>query len=73
MKDIHISGHRIRTELLSLLVCFVVANALNVYAIIHYQTSAWELLTSQLYVLMVTAILYAAWSIVRILIKAIKK
>jgi len=65
MPTIHIPPHRLRTELISLLVCFLIANALNVYAIIHYETSAWELLTSILYVLMATGVLYVVWVVLR--------
>lgn len=70
MKDIliHITPRRQRTELLGLLVCFVIAFGLNVYAIIKYSAPALELITSIFYVLTLTVALYVAWVIVRILI-----
>ena len=68
MPTIHIPDHRLRFELLSLLVCFLIANALNVYAIIHYESPAIELLSSILYVLMTTGVLYAVWVVVRLLV-----
>ena len=68
MPTIHIPDRRLRTELLALLVCFIIANALNVYAIIHYESPAIELVSSILYVLMATAVLYAVWVIVRLLV-----
>lgn len=68
MPTIHIPDRRLRTELLALLVCFIIANALNIYAIIHYESPAIELVSSILYVLMATAVLYAVWVIVRLLV-----
>ena len=47
----YIPTRRIRTESLSLLVCFVIAILLNVYAIIKYDAPFSELWTSILYVL----------------------
>jgi len=46
MKDITISGKRIRTELKWLLGCFVAAIIFKAYAIIRYQTSWAECVTS---------------------------
>ncbi len=67
MPYIHIPSSRIHTELLSLLVCFIIAVGLNVYAIIHYDAPFSELWTSILYVLMATAVLYAVWIVLRLL------
>ena len=67
MPYFYVSSHRIRTELLSLLVCFLIAVGLNVYAIAHYGSPLSELWTSILYVLMATAVLYAVWIILRLL------
>ncbi len=57
MKDITISGKRIRTELKWLLGCFVAAIIFNVYAIIRYQTSWAEFFTS-LHVLVLLSLLF---------------
>ena len=46
MKDTLITAHRKKVELLTWLVCFVMANLLNLYAIIAYKTSFLEVLTS---------------------------
>ena len=46
MKDITISAKRQKHELLTWLVCFAISFALNVYAIIAYEGSAIELVTS---------------------------
>lgn len=42
MKDTLITAHRKKVELLTWLVCFVMANLLNLYAIIAYKTSFWR-------------------------------
>jgi hypothetical protein len=67
MPNIYISHHRIRVELVSLAVCFLIATGLNIYAIIHYGSPLSELWTSILYVLEATAVLYAVWVVVRLL------
>ena len=68
MPYFYIPSRRIRREFLSLLVCFVIAIGLNVYAIIHYESPLSELWTSILYVLMATAVLYAVWVLLRLLV-----
>jgi hypothetical protein len=77
MKDITISSNRIKKELISLLVCFLISFASNIGAIIYYKSPASEVLTSLLYVLVFTGVLYVVWSVVRILtvllMKLIKK
>jgi hypothetical protein len=73
MKDIVISSKRIRIELITLAICFVVANLLNLYAIIAYKTSFVELLTQLGYVFIFSLVLYIAWSLLRIIFYAIKK
>lgn len=73
MPNIYISHHRIRVELVSLAVCFLIATGLNIYAIIHYKSPFSELWTSILYVLMATAFFYAVWTLLRLLVYGIKK
>ena len=73
MPNIYISNHRIRVELVSLAVCFLIATGLNIYAIIHYKSPFSELWTSILYVLMATAFLYAVWTLLRLLVYGIKR
>jgi hypothetical protein len=58
MKDITISGKRIRTELRWLLVCFMAAIIFNVYAIIRYKTSWAEFITSIHVLLILSGVLY---------------
>lgn len=73
MPDIYISHHRIRVELITLAVCFLIATGLNIYAIIHYKAPFSELWTSILYVLMATAFIYAVWTILRLVVYGIKR
>ena len=68
MPYFYIPSRRIRKELLSLLVCFIIAVGLNIYAIIHYDAPLSELWTSILYVLEATVVLYVAWIILRWLV-----
>jgi len=73
MRDIIIKATRIKTELLTLLVCFVVANLLNVYAILTYKTSFSELFTQLGYVFIFSVVLYLLWSLLRVIFYLIKK
>lgn len=68
MPYFYLPSRRLRKELLSLLVCFIIAVGLNVYAIIHYDAPISELWTSILYVLEATAVLYVVWILLRLLI-----
>ncbi|MBQ8047309.1 MAG: hypothetical protein IJ196_05225 [Prevotella sp.] len=67
MKDIIINRRRQRLELLALLVCFVIAFGLNVYAIIAYDGKWSELFWSLGFVVATTIVLYIAWTILRLL------
>ena len=49
MKDTLITARRKKTELLTLLVCFVIGNLANLYAIVSYETPFSEMLTSIFY------------------------
>lgn len=66
MKDITITTRRQRTELITLLVCFVVANALNLYAILSHGAPLSELITSFFYIVVFTLVLYVLWTLVRL-------
>ena len=57
MKDITISGTRIKIELKWLLGCFLAAIIFNVYAIIRYQTS-WAEFFSSLHVVVILAFVF---------------
>ena len=51
MKNTVITARRKKTELLTLLACFIIGNLANLYAIISYETPFSEMLTSFFYVL----------------------
>ena len=72
MKDTIITAKRKKTELIMLLFCFLLANAGNLYAIITYQTSFIELLTSLGYVCVATIVLYAIWAFIRLCFWSVK-
>jgi hypothetical protein len=58
MKDISISGKRIRSELKWLLGCLIAAIIFNVYSIIRYQTSWAEFFTSIHVVFILSLVFY---------------
>lgn len=73
MKDIIITSKRQRTELWTILVCFLMAFALNVYAIISYDGQWNELFWSLGFVAATTVLLYAVWTLLRLLCYGCKK
>lgn len=72
MKDLIITRKRQITELLTILACVVISIALNVYAIIEYDGQWSQLMTSFFYVLTFAAVLYAIWTIIRLIFYGIK-
>lgn len=58
---------------MTLLVCFIIANLANLYAIIKYNTSLMEMITSIFYIIVFTLALYVCWSLLRILFYGIKR
>jgi hypothetical protein len=72
MKDIRISGKRIKTEITAWLLCFCAAFALNVYSIIKYNTKWWELITQLHVIVILSCVVYFFAAIVRFLIYAVK-
>ncbi len=73
MKDTLITGQRKTIEILTLIVCFIIACIVNIYAIVKFNTPWSELFTSMGYVLLFTVGLYVAWSIIRFVYYFIKK
>lgn len=69
MTDTVISARAKRRELWILISCFVVANIVNLYAIIHFHTSWREILTQLGYVVVITFLLYITTLVVRLLIR----
>jgi hypothetical protein len=58
MKDVSISGRRIRTELRWLAIGFALAILFNVYSIVKYKTPLHELITSLHIILLLSLIIY---------------
>ncbi|MDH6313497.1 hypothetical protein M2137_002287 [Parabacteroides sp. PFB2-10] len=73
MKDTLITAKRKKIEIITLIVCFILANLVNLYAIISYKTPFIELLTQLGYILLFTIVLYAGWSCLRIVFYYLKK
>ena len=55
------------------LACFVIANLVNLYAILSHDAPLSEMYTSLGYILVLTAIVYALWTILRIIYYGTKK
>lgn len=73
MKDIVITKKRQKTEIITIIVCFVIAFAFNVYAIITYDAPWSELFWSLGFVAVTTVTLYVVWTVVRIVFYIIRK
>lgn len=68
MKDTVLTARRKRIELWTMLACLLVANGVNLYAIIAYGADYSELLTSFFYVLAFAVVLYGVWTLLRLLV-----
>ena len=67
MKDTILTARRRKTELITLFLCFIIANLVNLYSIFTYNTPLTEMITSFFYVLIFSVALYIIWSLLRIL------
>ena len=66
MKDIVIDVKRQVFEIRILILCFVLANVMNVSAIIYYDTEWRELYTQWLWMIILTAVFYVLSWIIRL-------
>ena len=73
MKDTLITARRKKIEIFSWLICFVIANLFNLYAIIVYKTSYVELLTSIFYLIIFYCVLYVVWVLIRVAYYGIRR
>lgn len=73
MKDIVITGAKVRRELWWLLAAFVLANMLNIYSIIAYGTEWKELATALGYVIAFSLVLYAVIGLIRLLVSGVRR
>jgi len=67
MKDIYISDKRIKTEVITLSVCFLIGFVANIGAVIYYKSAVTEILTSLPYVLVFMLVIYCFWSFLRLI------
>lgn len=72
MKDLTITAKQIRRELILLLVCFVIAEGVNIFSMIKYETPWTEFFTQIGFVLIITAALYIILIAIRVLIWLVK-
>ncbi len=72
MKDIVISGKRIKTELLMLLYCYIAANLVNAFSIIYYKTEWVEMLIWQRFILFIAFLFYLGTVVVRVVVHLFK-
>lgn len=72
MKDLTITAKQIRRELVLLLICFVIAEGVNIFSMIKYGTPWTEFFTQIGFVLIITAALYIILIAVRVLIWLVK-
>lgn len=73
MKDTLITKERKKTELITLLVCFVLANLCNLYSIIKFDTPWIELLSSLGFVAVAALVMYGIWTGMRLVWYGIKQ
>ncbi len=71
MKDIIITGRRIRTELFILVGCFGLAFCTNIFAIIKYSRPAVELVSMIGFVIVLTVIYYLLLWVLRLIVMAV--
>ena len=72
MKDTVLTARRKKIEIITLLVCFVLANLVNLYAIIAYNRSMMEMITSIFYIIIFAFVLYACWTLLLLLFYGVK-
>ncbi|KUO60215.1 hypothetical protein APF79_00965 [bacterium BRH_c32] len=73
MKDIVIEKKLFIRELLVLLALFIVVNIVNIYSIIKYDTSWFELISQLHLVLIITLLLYLLISVFRLFLFLIQR
>jgi uncharacterized membrane protein YczE len=73
MKDTVITVKRKKIEIIALIVCFIIANLINLYAIIRYKTSYTELFSMLGYMLILTVALYVLWTAIRLILHVFRR
>jgi hypothetical protein len=72
MKDIVITGAVIRRELWWLLAAFILANLMNAYAIVVYDTEWKELFSTLGYVVALSIVLYVFIALLRLAVRGVR-
>lgn len=73
MKDLVISGKRVKTELLIALGCFICAVLINIICIIVYHSQWHEIFTQIGFTVLVAIVLYVLLLLIRLLVLLCKK
>lgn len=73
MKDLVISGKRIKTELWVFVACLVAMELLNIYSIIRYRGEWTEVIMSIGYVVTASVIVYLLLGVIRLIVAGILK
>jgi glucan phosphoethanolaminetransferase (alkaline phosphatase superfamily) len=73
MKDLTISGKRIKTEIKFLLFSFCLAVLINIFAIVYYKTNWIELLSQLHIVLLFSILIYLLSGAIRIVTRLIAR
>lgn len=67
MKDIIIKSNKIKTEGITLLICFIISFISNIGAIFFYESPIEEAFTSIFYVILFALFLYILWSVIHLI------
>ncbi len=67
MKDTIITVRRKKIEIWTFVACFVIANAINIYAINKFDTPWSELFWSLGFVVVAAIVIYVVWSLLRLI------
>jgi O-antigen/teichoic acid export membrane protein len=73
MKDSIITARRKKTEIITFLLCFVLANLANLYAIIAHKTPFIEIFTSIGFVVAASIVIYILWTFLRLIFYFLRK
>lgn len=73
MRDTVITARRKKVEFATLFICFIVANIVNAYSIVKFNTLWKEMLTSLGFVVAATFVLYLLWTALRIVFYLFKR
>ena len=73
MKDLVISGKRIKTEIWVFVACVVAMELLNIYSIIRYRGEWTEVIMSIGYVVTASVIIYLLIGVLRLIVAGIMK